>query len=157
MPKPPDPDLFAAAGVVLEEGLSKSGETSRPKRPRKTKPPTPAERAAAVRLEGGRRSRALASLGQRSRVGAPRDLSPHKVLPFPLSRNVEVLSATVERLPYFYDDTFEKKLVKFGRNVERRLVKRGLLPADALNSAHELLDAALDVCATQAENGRRRG
>ena len=157
MPEPVPPDLFAAAGLVLEEGLPKSGDTSQPKRPRKPKLPSPAERAAAVRLEGGRRLRAPQSLGQRSRVGQARDISPAPVLAFPLARNAKVLSDTVRSLPHFYDDTFEKRWAKVGRNVERRLVKRGLSPADALNCAHELLDAALDVRANQAESERRRG
>lgn len=157
MPKPPDPDLFNAAGLVLEEGVSKFGDTPQPKRPRKPKPPTPAERAAAARLEGGRRSRAPSSLGQRSRVGQARDLSPAPVLAFPLARNAKVLSETVQSLPHFYDDAFEKKWSKVGRSVERRLIKRGLKPVDALSCAHELLDAALDVRATQAENERRKG
>lgn len=157
MPKPPDPDLFAAAGLELGEGLPKFGESSHPKRRRKCKPPTPAERAAAARLDGGRRSRVPASLGQRSRIGMPRDLTPAPVLAFPLARNAKVLFETVQSLPHFYDDTFEKKWSKVGRNVERHLIKRGLSPADALNCAHELLDAALDVRATQAENERRRG
>lgn len=151
------PDLFAAAGLELEEAQLKFQPSSRPKRPRKPKPPTPAERAATVRLEGGRRSRAPSSLGQRSRVGQARDISPAPVLAFPLARNAKVLSDTVRSLPHFYDDTFEKRWAKIGRNIERRLVKRGISSADALNCAHELLDAALDVRATQAENERRRG
>ncbi|MFB0490065.1 hypothetical protein ABIE45_002651 [Methylobacterium sp. OAE515] len=157
MPEPDPPNLFDAAGLVLEEHRLKSEPISRRKRPRKPKPPTPAERAAAARLEGGRRSRAPSSLGQRSRVSTPRDLSSAPVLAFPLSRNASVLSATVESLPHFYDDAFEKKWVKIGRNVERRLIRRGITPADALNCAHELLDAALDVRATQAESERKRG
>jgi hypothetical protein len=79
------------------------------------------------------------------------------VLAFPLARNAKVLSDTVRSLPHFYDDTFENRWANIGRNVERRLVKRGISSDDALNCAHELLDAALDVRATQAENERRRG
>lgn len=79
------------------------------------------------------------------------------MLAYPLARNANVMSATVESLPHFYDDAFEKKWVKVGRNVEQQLIRRGLNPADALNCAHELLDAALDVRATQAESERRRG
>ena len=162
MPNPVPPDLFTAAGLVLEDnpdldtGL-KSKLSARPKRPRKPKPPTPAERAATVRLEGGRRPRPPQAPGQRTRVGQPRVLGPTPVLAFPLARNMNVLSETVESLPHFYDDAFERKWAKVGRNVERRLISRGLSPADALNCAHELLDAALDVRATQAESERRRG
>ena len=53
MPDIDPPDLFAAAGIELEEDAPKSGGISRPKRPRKPRPPTPAAwKAAAAR--GGR-------------------------------------------------------------------------------------------------------
>ncbi|MCJ2016945.1 hypothetical protein MKK84_05815, partial [Methylobacterium sp. E-065] len=75
MPDPdlPDlPDLFAAAGLVLDAEPA----PAKPKRASRPGKPTPAQLAAAVRLEGGRRLRAPQSIGQRSRVGQPRDLSP---------------------------------------------------------------------------------
>lgn len=153
MPDTVPPDLFAHAGLVLDAAPVKPA----PKRAGRPKAPSPAQRAADVRLEGARRHRPPQEPAGRTRVGQPRDLSPHKVVPFPLSRNAEILSATVEELPHFYDDTFEKKWAKVGRNIERRLVRRGLQPGDALACAHELLDAALDVRATQAEAERRRG
>jgi len=153
MSEPVSPDLFTAAGITLDADTA----LPPPKRPRRASKPTPAQLAAADRLMGGRRLRASHSIGQRNRVGQPRDLSPTPVLAFPLARNAEVLSATVESLPHFHDDAFEKKWAKVGRNVERRLIRRGLSPADALNCAHELLDAALDVRATQAESERKRG
>lgn len=150
---PDPPDLFSTAGIPLEAEPTQTP----PKRQRKARKPTPAELAAADRLMGGRRLRAPQAPGRRTRVGQPRDLSPAPVLAFPLSRNAGVLSATVERLPHFYDDAFEKKWSKVGRNVEDRLVRRGLAPEEALNCAHELLDAALNIRATQAENERKRG
>ena len=150
---PDPPDLFTSAGIPLEAEPARTP----PKRRRRSKAPSPAEKAAAVRLEGGRRLRGPGSPGMRARVGAPRDLSPAPVLAFPLSRNASVLAATVDRLPHFYDDAFEKKWVKVGRNVEHRLIRRGLSPVDALNCAHELLDAALDVRAKQADNERKLG
>ena len=153
MPDHDSPDLFAHAGLVLD---AKPAQPA-PKRARSPRKPSPAQLAAAGRLEGARRLRAPHGIGQRVRVGEPRDLSQHKVVPFPLWRNAEILSGTVESLPHFYDDAFEKKWAKVGRNVERRLMRRGLSPADALNCAHELLKAALDVRATQAENERRQG
>lgn len=153
MSEPSLPDLFDHAGIALDAGTAQPA----PKRKRGPRKPTPAQRAADVRLEGARRLRGPQAPGQRTRVGQPRVLSPAPVLAFPLSRNVEILSGTVESLPHFYDDAFEKKWAKIGRNVERRLIRRGLSPVDALNCAHELLDAALDVRATQAENERRRG
>ena len=146
-------DLFTVAGLVLDAEPALPA----PKRAGRARKPTPAEKAAAGRLEGARRLRGPQALGQRTRVGQPRDLSPTPLLAFPLSRNVEILSGTVESLPHFYDDAFEMKWAKIGRNVERRLIRRGLSPVDALNCAHELLVAALDVRATQAENERRRG
>lgn len=153
MPEPDPPDLFAAAGLVLDAEPLRTP----PKRQRKPTKSTPAELAAADRLKGVRRLRAPQAPGQRTRVGEPRDLATAPVLAFPLSRNASVLSATVDRLPHFYDDAFERKWVKVGRNVENRLVRRGIRPDEALNCAHELLDAALDVRATQAENERKRG
>lgn len=142
MPKPPDPDLFDAAGLELEEGLLKSEETSGPKRPRKPKPPTPAERAAAVRLEGGRRSRAPSSLGQRSRIGTPRDLSPAPVLAFPLTHNASMLAEVIERLPHGYDEELETTCDREARNLEKRLIRRGISKQSARSCARDVLNQA---------------
>ncbi|APT31390.1 hypothetical protein MCBMB27_02099 [Methylobacterium phyllosphaerae] len=142
MPKPPDPDLFAAAGLMLEEHARKTARISRPKRPRKPKPPTPAERAAAVRLEGGRRSRAPASLGQRSRVGTPRDLSPAPVLSFPLVRNATVLAEVIKRLPHCDPDELDVVCDREARKFEKRLISRGLQKQSARRCAKDLLHEA---------------
>jgi len=142
MPEPEPPDLFAAAGLVLEEGLPKSGDTSQPKRPRKPKPPTPAERAAAVRLEGGRRSRPPASLGQRSRIGTPRDFRPAPVLAFPLVRNATVLEETISRLPHGYAPDLDKKRDLEVRRLQKGLMQRGLTKQSAWRCARELVHVA---------------
>ncbi len=96
MYEPTLPDLFAAAGLVLEEADRKSAGSPRPKRPQKPNKPTPAQRAAADRLMGGRRLRTPQSHGQRTRVGQPRDLSPVPVLAFPLARNARVVAEVIE-------------------------------------------------------------
>ena len=142
MPKPPDPDLFDAAGLELEEGVPKIGETPQPRRPRKPKPPKPAERAAAARLEGGRRSRAPSSLGQRSRVGLPRDLSPAPVLAFPLTKNAAVLAEVIERLPHGYAPDLDKKRDLEVRRLQKGLMQRGLTKQSAWRCARELVHVA---------------
>ncbi len=142
MPKPPNPDLFAAAGLELEEDAPRNGGISHPKRPRKPKPPTPTERAAAARLEGGRRSRAPSSLSQRARVGMPRDLSPAPVLAFPLARNAAVLAETIARLPHGYAPDLDRKRDQEVINLEKRLLRRGLPGNVAWRCARELVHVA---------------
>lgn len=150
---PIDLPLFSAAGVEVEVRPAQA----KAKRRSKPRTPTPAERATAARLEGARRSRGPVSLGQRTRIGAPRDLGGPQVFGFPLSRNAAALAETVERLPGFYDDNFEKRWASVGRNFERKLIRHGI-PADAAYaSAKDLLDAALDIRAAQAEKERMNG
>lgn len=132
--------LFEAAGVEVEERPA----PAKAKRQRKPRPPTPAERATAARLRGARRPACLCTDTGRRRIGGPRDLSAPRVFGFPLSRNAAVLAETVERLPNFWDDNFEKRWASVGRNYERKLIRHGI-PADvAYASARDLLDAALD-------------
>lgn len=63
---PDSDDLFTFAGIIVDEHRAK------PPKPRKPKPLSLAERAAAGRLGGARRSRPAL----RGRVGAPRQLEP---------------------------------------------------------------------------------
>lgn len=138
MPDHEAPNLFDAAGIELNaEPLP-----SKLKRSRKAKPPTPAERAAAARLEGGRRSRAPASLGQRSRIGTPRDLSPARVLAFPLTRNANMLAEVIERLPHGYAPDLDKKRDLEVRRLQKGLIQRGLTKQLAWRCARELVHVA---------------
>lgn len=138
----PDLPLFRAAGLEPEGDPSSLEWISQPKRPRKPKPPSPVERAAAVRLEGGRRSRAPARLGQRSRIGAPRELSPAPVLAFPLARNATVLAEVIERLPHGYASDLDRKRDLEVRRLQKGLIQRGLTKQLAWRCARELVHLA---------------
>jgi hypothetical protein len=147
MPDPDTPDLFAAEGIVLEDnpdldsGLA-SKPSARPKRQRKPRPPTPAERAAADRLEGGRRSRGPASPGQRARVGAPRSLQLAPVLAFPLARNASALAEMIRRLPQDAPDNLDAACDQEVRKLENRLVRKGISKQSARRCAMDLLHEA---------------
>jgi hypothetical protein len=132
------PDLFAAGGIPLDAEPT----PAKPKRASRPRKPTPAEHAASVRLEGGRRSRAPSSLGQRSRIGTPRDLSPAPVLAFPLARNADVLAETIARLPHGYAPDLDKKRDLEVRRLQNGLMKRGLTKQSAWRCARELVHVA---------------
>lgn len=131
-------DLFAAAGVPLEAPPA-------PPKPKRRRKRTPAEIAAAVRLEGARRDRSRSVLMMRERVGPPRDLRQPKVLAYPLSRNAALLQDTVQKLPDFRDDKFLKKWCSMGRTLEKKLVKHGIPQDAAYDAALDLLNAAYDT------------
>ncbi|MGF3026699.1 hypothetical protein ACQVP2_28255 [Methylobacterium aquaticum] len=137
MSPPVPPDLFSAAGLVLEVTPPRKPKR-KAKRQRK---PNPAERAAAARALGARRASCPCADGVRVRIGEPRDLHrPREVLAYPLSRNVALLNEVMARLPHGYDDKFENKWVLEGRRQEKRLRRMGLNEEMAYNSAVELMD-----------------
>ncbi|MCJ2067941.1 DUF6074 family protein [Methylobacterium sp. J-030] len=138
MPDTNPPDLFAAAGITLDTEFVRTA----PKRPRKPKPPTPAERAAAGRLEGARRLRPTQAPGQRARVGPPRDLAPAPVMAFPLARNARVVAELIERLQADKAGNLDAAYDRETRNLEKRLVRRGLHKQSARRCAMDVVHAA---------------
>jgi hypothetical protein len=141
---PPDPpDLFAAAGLVLEAPPA-------PPKPKRRRKRTSAEIAAAVRLEGARRDRSRSVLMTRERVGPPRDLRRPKVLTYPLSRNAALLQDTLKQLPHLYADEWDKQRARVARNLEQKLFRRGIPKDEAQACAMELLHAAFRIRADEA-------
>lgn len=136
MLEPDPPDLFAVVGIVLD------AELKPPTRTRKPRPPSPAERAAAVRLEGGRRSRGQASPGQRTRVGQPRRLEPAPIIAFPLSRNVKAIAEVIARLPHGYASDLNRRRDQEVRRLQKGLVERGVPNKAAWLCARELVHVA---------------
>jgi len=132
------PDLFAAAGVELEDVPA----PVKPKRPRKPKPPTPAERATQARAQAVRRERRPDPNGERVRIGSARDLSPRKVFAYPLSRNTGLLDDMVKRLPHGYDDSLDKQRASEAKKLERRLLNKGLPAEVSWQCANELVHVA---------------
>lgn len=141
MPDPDPPDLFAAAGIVLD------GEPAPtpPKRQKRARKPTPAQLAAAVRLGGGRRLRAPQSPGHRTRVGEPRDLAPASVLAFPLHRNPVLVAEVIERLPHGYAPDLDIICRREAYKLEKRLQRKGMSQKSARQCAKELLHEAYAI------------
>lgn len=132
-------DLFDAAGLPLPPIPTKP--------PRKARRPSPAERAAAGRLGGARRSRPTV----RDRIGMGRDLTETaNVLPFPLSRNAKVLAAMTARLPDGHADNLEDVFEYERQKYARRLVARGLPKKTARQCANELFHQAYMIRAKEA-------
>lgn len=148
MPEPTDPDLFDAAGLVLEEHRLKSKPISQPKRPRKPKPPTPAEHAAVVRLEGARRSRSPESPAQRAPT--PVAGSTAQVHAFPPYRNTRLVAALLERFQALLKQhEREKAKILFERThltpMRAQLIKLGLSPVMIENEVYALKAAVRDL------------
>lgn len=134
--EPDLPDLFAAAGIELDAEPTKS------KPQRKPRPPTPAERAAADRLQGGRRFRGPGSLVQRARVGEARNLNPAPVVAFPLCRNVKAIAEVIARLPHGYAPDLNRRRDQEVRRLQKSLVERGVPNKAAWLCARELVHVA---------------
>lgn len=129
----PVTDLFDAAGVPLPP--------IPPKPVRKARKPTPAERAATGRLEGGRRSRSLL----RHRVGPGRDLSPAvaaDVVPFPLHRNGVLVAEIMARLPHGHAMDLSRACAKETREFQHTLMRQGVAKQPAWVCARVLLHHA---------------
>jgi hypothetical protein len=141
MADPDPPDLFAAAGIILD------GEPARtpPKRQKRARKLTPAEKAAAVRLEAGRRLWGPQSPGMRTRVGEPRDLAPAQVLAFPLHRNPVLVAKVIERLPHGYAPDLDAICRREAYKLEKRLKKKGMSQKSARKCAKELLHEAYAI------------
>lgn len=138
MPETETPDLFAAAGIELDA----EPVPAKPKRARKPKPPSPAERAAADRLQGGRRSRGPGSLDQRMRVGEARNLNPAPVVAFPLAKNVKAVADVIARLPHGYAPDLNRRRDQEVRRLQKDLVERGVPNKAAWLCARELVHVA---------------
>lgn len=132
------PDLFTAAGIVLD------AEPVRPtpKRTRKTRTLTAAERAADVRREGARRLRAPQSPERHTRVGLPRKFASALVLAFPLTRNAGVLAEVIQRLPSGDGEKLDDAYAQEALRLEKQLVRQGLPKNFARRCARDLLHEA---------------
>lgn len=140
-----DLPLFEVAGVDVEAA------TPAPKRTRRPKPSTPAERAAAGRLEGARRYRDPLRPACRVRVGRARDLKHYRsVLPFPFSRNASLLQATVSRLPVEYDEKLDEAYSRERNKLEGSLRRKGIPRKPARECANELVHSAYMIRAKAA-------
>ncbi|MCJ2074247.1 hypothetical protein MKK68_01035 [Methylobacterium sp. E-016] len=128
-----DAPLFEAAGVDLEPVMAK------PKRTRRPKPPTPAERAATGRLEGARRFRGP---GQRTRIGGPRQLALAEVKPYPLHHNARLLGEVVARLPHGYAMDLNKVCAQQTREFQDKLMGQGVPKQSAWFCARTLVHHA---------------
>ena len=146
MPDPDAPDLFASAGIVLDAEPA----PAKPRRVRKPRPPTPAERAAAVRHEGGRRSKGPGGLGQRMRVGEARNLNPAPVVAFPLAKNVKAVADVIARLPHGYAPDLNRRRDQEVRRLQKDLVERGVPNKAAWLCARELVHVAYIQCVRDA-------
>ena len=135
MPDPDPPDLFTAAGI----GLEAEPAPAKPRRVRKPRPLSPAERAAAVRLEGGRRSRGPANPGQRARVGQPRRLKPALVIAFPLCRNVKAVEEVIARLPQVHGEALDAFYDREAKRIEKRLLRKGVSKQSAWSCAADVV------------------
>lgn len=131
-----DENLFAAAGLELEPVPTK------PKRQRRAKAPTPAERAAAGRREGARRGRCPCALESRVRTVPVRDLAPRRVFPFPFSHNAAILQATAAKLRNGNERELQQTASREFNNVEKRLIRKGFPKQSARECARELLREA---------------
>ncbi len=148
MPDPEAPDLFTAAGLELNA----EPVPAKPKRLRRPKPPTPAERAAAVRLEGGRRSRGPGSLENRVRVSEARNLRPAPVVAFPLCRNVKAVADVIARLPQDHGEALDSFYDQEAKRIEKRLLRKGVSKQSARSCA---ADVVLKAYTNSVNNSRK--
>ncbi|MCJ2113292.1 hypothetical protein MKK64_19125 [Methylobacterium sp. E-025] len=140
-----DAPLFEAAGVILEPVTTKTKRTRRPK------PPTPAERAASGRLGGARRYRNTLGSACRVRIGPTRDLTHYRaVLSFPFSRNASLLQETVSKLPVEYDEKLDEAFSRERNKLESTLRRKGIPRKPARECANELVHSAYMIRAKAA-------